>query len=958
MRRPIEALILAFVLVGVMGTPASADFGLSDIEVAFEDGKGEPSLTAGSHPFAMRTAFKLNTVEEPKKGVQVVDGALRNLDIVMPAGFTGNPTATPRCSTLDFLTNEQITGHPICSDSTALGTLTVEVGGGTGKGGEETVAVYNMQPSPGVAAKLGFIVAETPITLDVGIAPTFPYNVTAQLRNTSQITEVLRSETILWGNPADPIHDPERGRCAYPNVTGSCDSNVPERPFITLPRSCDGPLKTLFKALSWWSGNPEDPGPPVSFEEEVLTQDESDPPNGVRECSKLHFKPELGIQPTTDFAESPTGLDANLDVKDEGIDDPHGTAHSDIKAAVVTLAEGLTANPSLAEGLATCSPHDLSRETLSSEPGDGCPQASKIGAIEAETPVLEGKVLTGSIFIATQDDPTTPQHGAENPFDSLLAFYTVIRNTELGLIVKIPAKIEPDTATGQLRTIVPDIPPQPLSHVRIHLREGGRSPLISPPHCGAFTTEALLTPSGDPTHPFSAPSSFQITSGVGGGSCSPGGTPPFEPGFRAGSINNNAGSYSPFHMRLTRRDGDQDLTRFDATLPPGLIAKLAGVGKCSDQEIAAAKGKRGKAELASPSCPANSQIGTVKGGAGVGSQLTYVPGRIYLAGPFGGGPLSVVVIVPAVAGPFDVGTIVVREVLQVNPRTGEASVDGAHSDSIPHILAGIPLRVRDIRVDVDRDQFTLNPTSCDPFATRAQIWGGGTNLFSAADDSPVQRQARFQAANCSRLGFKPKLSLSLKGGTKRGGHPALHALYHPRPGDANVADTVVRLPRSAFLDQGHIRTICTRVQFAAEVCPAGAIYGHVTAFTPILDEPLSGPAYLRSSNHKLPDLVFDLHGLVDVEASARIDSIKGGIRATFTDVPDAPLTKVVIDMQGAKKGLIVNSRNLCSGANRANVKLEAHNGKRLGLHPALRPLGCKGAGGKGRTGTGRHHARR
>ncbi|HEY8815881.1 MAG TPA: hypothetical protein VIP57_12355, partial [Candidatus Dormibacteraeota bacterium] len=322
--------------------------------------------------------------------------------------------------------------------------------------------------------------------------------------------------------------------------------------------------------------------------------------------------------------------------------------------------------------------------------------------------------------------------------------------------------------------------------------------------------------------------------------------------------------------------------------------------------------------------------------------LTYVHGSIYLAGPFGGAPLSVVAVVPAVAGPFDVGTIVTRQALQFNPRTGEVTVDGAHSDPIPHILAGIPLVVRDIQVNVDRSGFMINPTDCSPFATRAQIFGGGTNLFSSVDDSPVGREARYQAANCASLAFKPQLSLKLKGGTHRGGHPRLRALLRPRSHDANIAGTVVRLPRSAFLDQGHIRTICTRVQYAAgaghgAACPPGAVYGHVRAFSPLLSEPLEGPAFLRSSNHNLPDLVFSLHGLVDFEAVARLDSKHGGIRASFADIPDAPISKVVVDMQGGKKGLIVNSTDLCTAEHRANVQLAAHNGKQLRLKPALRP---------------------
>jgi hypothetical protein len=285
--------------------------------------------------------------------------------------------------------------------------------------------------------------------------------------------------------------------------------------------------------------------------------------------------------------------------------------------------------------------------------------------------------------------------------------------------------------------------------------------------------------------------------------------------------------------------------------------------------------------------------------------------------------------------------------LRVDPRSGQVQVDGAASDPIPHILAGIPLKVRDIRVHADRPDFTLNPTSCELFSVPAQLWGGGADVFSPADDAPVSLSERFQAANCAKLGFKPRLALRLRGGTERGAHPALRSVFRPRPKDANLSDLVLRLPRSAFLEQAHIRTICTRLQFAADSCPAGAVYGHAAAFTPLLDQPLKGPVYLRSSNHDLPDLVIGLHGLVDVEAVARIDSVKGGIRATFSDLPDAPIAKVTVEMQGGRKGLIVNSRDLCAKRSRALAKLSAHNGRRRNLRPLIRVSCAKQRRGSG-----------
>jgi hypothetical protein len=513
-------------------------------------------------------------------------------------------------------------------------------------------------------------------------------------------------------------------------------------------------------------------------------------------------------------------------------------------------------------------------------------------------------------------------------------------------MVKLPGKVEPDPKTGQLITTFGDapyeIPQVPFSHFRFHFREGGRSPLITPPRCGTYTTTTVFTPWANPDRPLSTTADFKINKGVGGAPC-PSAIPPFKPGFTAGSINNSAGRYSPFYMRLTRQDGEQDLTRFDAVLPKGVIGKIAGVAKCADAAINVAKAKTGRQELAAPSCPPSSQLGRTVAGAGVGSQLTYVPGQLYLAGPLAGAPLSIVAITPAVAGPFDAGTVVVREALNVDSNTAEVIVDGAKSDPIPHILKGIPLKLRDLRVYADRPDFTLNPTSCAPKATKATLFGGFLNVFSVADDVPVALSSRYQAADCANLKFKPKVSLTLKGGTKRGDYPALRSVvdYPKGAGYANIAKAVATFPHSAFLAQEHIRTVCTRVQFAAKSCPRGSIYGHVKATTPLLEETVEGPIYLRSSSNPLPDLVFALRGIVDVNLVARIDSVEGRIRASFDSVPDVPVSKAIITMQGGKKGLIVNSRDLCAHKAKAKVNLTAQSGKTYNTTPVVVAKGCE-----------------
>ncbi len=928
-------LLAAALLAALLSAASAAAFGLKHFDVRIVDEHGEPAMHAGTHPFGLETEFELETEHTAEFG-ELPAGQLKETTGQLPVGLTGSPYAVPQCEGVAFATIVEEGGieRPDCPDSSVVGLVKISAALGDGTPVKLDTPLYNLVPPPGVAAKLGFLPYHaSPLTIDVGIKDTPPYNAVISAVNVTQTARVLGFTATVWGDPSSEIHNEERGSCGLflelniPLKTEGppCTTSNPNTPFLTLPRSCEGPLPFSFDALSWTG---------ESSHVSVLSHDNSLPPVplGVGRCDQVGFTPAIGSLPTTTEASAPSGLDFGLDLDNPGLTNPEGTSRSDLKKAVVTLPKGMTINPSQAEGLAVCSEAQFEAETAQSQFGAGCPAASKIGTTEVETPLLGNKTLKGSLFVAKP---------FANPFGTLIGLYMTFKEPQLGIGIRVAGKVEPDPRTGQLIATFDDLPQQPFSHFRLHFREGGRSPLITPPSCGTYTTRAVFTPWANPQAPVEVSAPFQIASGVGGGPCPAGSTPPFQPDFIAGTASNQAGSYSPFYTRLTRRDGDQDLTRFSATLPLGLVARLAGVSRCPDAQISLAKAKTGLAELASPSCPLNSLIGTLQAGAGVGSELTYVSGRVYLAGPYNGAPLSVVEIVPAVAGPFDVGTVVVRQALAIDPRSGEVRVDGARSDPIPHILAGIPLSVRDIRVNVDRSGFTLNPTSCEPSQVAATLWGGGADPFSSADDSPFSLNAPFQAAGCQSLGFKPALSLKLKGGAKRGKFPKLTGVYTPRPGDANLSGLVLRLPHSAFLEQGHFKTICTRVQFAAGAgngagCPAASIYGQATAYTPLLSEPLSGNVYLRSSDHNLPDLVAALHGLVDVEAVARIDSSHGGIRATFSETPDAPLEKVVVKMQGGKKGLIVNSTDLCTRPHRANLHLSAHNGKELSTDPLVR----------------------
>jgi len=894
--------------------PADAAFGFNELDSTFTNQDGSQATQAGAHPFAQTVTVGFNTVFSDDVDQDIPDGNAKDVIVSLPPGLVGDPTAVTPCSSLDFVEDN-------CSIGSQVGINDVTI---LDPDSTFRVSLYSLSPPPGVAMRLGFKVLVTRVTLDLVVNPEPPYNVIAKSLETPNPIPFFRSEVRVWGVPGSPVHDSER------ECTGGCSANTGEEVFLTLPRACEGPLNTDFEATSW-----QEPDA-IPVRGTSITHDSAEPPNpqGMTGCSKLDFQPSIAAQPTTRAAQSPTGLDFSLDVADEGLLNPSGLAASDIKKTVVTLPEGFSVNPSIAEGLEVCTEAQLERETAFSEAGAGCPNASKIGTVEVETPLLDENV-NGALY---QAEPY------QNPFDSLIALYIVIKNPKLGIVVKQPLEVIPDPLTGQLTTVAEDMPQLPFSHFRLHFREGARSPLASPPACGTYEAKAVLTPwAGGP--PTTTTSAFEIITGPGGGPCPTGGLPPFRPGLIAGTLNNAAGRFSPFNVRLHRTDSEQEFTRFSIKLPPGIVGILAGIPYCSEAGIAKAKSRTGPLggaeELANPSCPAASEIGHTLVGAGVGSALAYAPGKIYLAGPYKGTAFSLVAITAGVVGPFDIGTVVVRQGFKIDRETAEVFIDATESDPIPHIIKGVPVHARDIRAYVDRSKFVFNPTSCERTSTASTLLGSGLDFGSLADDRPVTVSTPFQAADCAALKFEPKLKLQLKGGTKRGAHPALRAVLSmnggPERGEANIARAQVTLPRSAFLEQGHIKTICTRVQFRGDACPAGSVYGYARAFTPVLDTPVEGPVYLRSSEHQLPDLVASLHNeRITVDVVGRIDSLKGRIRNTFEAVPDAPVTKFVLTMQGGKKGLIVNSTNLCRGTQRAIAEFTAQNGKVSNTRPMVK----------------------
>jgi hypothetical protein len=911
-RITVVAAVMAFLLL-VANASANEEFDKYKIEAA----SAELSDTqAGAHADFTTTILLSQDHGETY-------GKTRDVIVRLPAGLFGNPEAFPKCSSLQFGTTPEESECPLDSQ---VGSTDLQVGSANTT---FTEPIYNM-PVVGAnaAARFGFFAGPYPIFIDVRLDPD-TNTLVAAVEGASGAAQLFFARTTFWAVPSAPVHDPDR---VTPEEAfkgggppGGRPSNLPETPFMTNPTSCEPGRQVTITARSYQL--PESPSTvTVPFPQ-------------ITGCGTVGFNPNVSLRPTTSQGTTGTGLDYELTLPTNGLQFPKLSFGSEMRRAEVVLPDGMTINPSEAEGLGVCTEEDLARETAISGPDVGCPETSKVGTVEAITPVIDRKA-TGSLFVAKP---------YQNPFGSLVALYLVLKVPDRGVVVKLAGKVTPNPLTGQLTTVFDDIPQLPVSEFRLHFREGERAPLVTPATCGAHSAASNLTPWSTPLSTVTINNTFQIESGPDHGPCPTGGLPPFHPGLLAYPVNPVAGAYSPFYLALTRTDAEQEITHFSIKLPPGLVGKLAGVPFCPEAAIAAAKSRTGahggEEELKAPSCPAASEIGSSWAGAGVGGALVYVPGKVYLAGPYHGSALSIVSVTAAKAGPFDLGTVVVREALKVNPETAEVFVDATGSDPIPHIIQGIPVRLRDIRVYVDRPKFVLNPTNCKATSTASTVLGSGLDFSSEADDRPITVTSPFQVADCASLGFEPKLALSLKGGTKRGQNPAFKAVLKARPGDANIGASQVTLPHSEFLDQSHIKTVCTRVQFNSGAgnganCPAGSVYGHAEAITPILDEPLSGPVFLRSSSHNLPDLVAALHsGRIDIDLVGRIDSVgkEGRIRNSFEEVPDAPVTKFTLTMQGGKKGLLVNSTNLCTRPNRALSHFTGQNGKVYDTKPVLKP---------------------
>jgi hypothetical protein len=893
-------------------TPAVAPFdflpGAAGVNAWLRDAGGSPDTEAGSHPYTLtvgtgtssaRQGTLLEAVEHP-----------HNLHVELPPGVVVNPNATPvRCTEAQL--ESDINGEG-CPPSSQVGTLAIKTVIGQPTTGP--AAMYNMVPPPGHAAEFGFDVAGVGVYVHfmAGVRYDSGYRLVADADDINAKLAILGTEAVFWNDPSDPSHDDQRDFCALnPNRGAACPVKASEAiktPVLTMPTSCSGALPISATVNSW-----ENPG--------VYKSGGSTTP-GVTGCASLDFTPSLEARPTTNVGDSPTGLSVDVHVPQNS---GFSSAAANLKKAVVVLPEGLTVNPSAANGLEGCSAAQIGFDNATGEPDNAqptCPDASKIGDVEVDTPLLPN-TLKGSVYLAKPYD---------NPFGSLLAIYAVVDDPATGVLIKLAGHVEPDPKTGRLVTTFDNNPQLPFTDFKLHFFSGPAATLRTPSVCGTYSSTSQMTPWSAPeSGPPATPSdSYSISANCSGSKDAA----PNKPIFEAGTVSPIAGKYTPFVVHLRREDGSQEFSKLTVSPPPGLVAKLAQVPACPDAALAAAAGRSGRAEQADPSCPAASRIGTVHVGVGAGPAPYYTDGVAYLAGPYKGAPLSMAIITPAVAGPFDLGTVITRVALRVDPTTAQITAD---ADPIPHILKGIPLDVRQIDVVLDKPGFSRTGTSCDPMAVNGRLastLGQGIGL-----------ESHYQLGNCANLAFGPRLGIRLKGGTRRAKNPALIATLAAGEGEAAIRAASVLLPHAEFLDQGHIKTICTRVQFAAgpgngAECPSGSIYGRAWARSPLLDYTLVGNVYLRSSDHKLPDLVVALQGPasqpIAIDLDGRVDSVKGAMRNTFEAAPDAPVSFFRLMLFGGKRGLVVNSRDICAHTYRAVVGFEGHNGATVLRRPKVK----------------------
>ncbi len=858
-------------------TPAKAALSIEEFETT------SSSSLAGAHP-DLHTHFKLGGVGSAEVAKNVIFNA--------PQGVFGNPAVLTRCSALDFALQQ-------CPSNAQAGVITLHANyEGNPNYLLGTAPIYAVEASSDEAARFAFVVPviNIPIAIPVTVRSASDYGLRFSVSGITQTVPLSETDLSFWGFPANSVHDPERFPKGSPGNPAGCSeladtsciaepvrASIPQRPFTGNPSVCGVPMPTTLDVETY-----QRPG--------VLTHAESSYPE-ITNCESQTFQPVAQARLTTGEADSPSGLDLEFTIPQA---QTQATSPSQLKKGELIFPAGLTINPDAADGQSACTGAQAGFGTEGS--GD-CPDNAKVGTVTIKSESLPGD-LTGSIYL-----------GQPLPGNQYRLFLLA---DGFGIHAKLLGKLLPDPQTGQLRTEFDGLPQLPFEKFEMHLFASDRGILATPAQCAVYAVDTHLFPWNTAQPDQNSQFGVSVTSGPNGKPC-PAGTRPFNPKLEAGTSNSKAGSFSDFTLKLDREDGDQYLRDLGFTMPPGLLGSLRGISYCPEAAIASASQKLGRTELAIPSCPASSQVGSANVAAGPGSHPFHALGRMFMAGPFKGAPLSLVAITPALAGPYDYGTVVVRVAVNVDPLDAHVT---AVSDTVPLILGGIPLRLRSIQVNLTRPNFILNPTNCAPMAVGSQGTGdqGTTTAFSSY----------FQAANCATLPFKPQMAVRyLSGGKARAKNPSMSFELKTRPGDANIKSVAVTLSKAFAIDQRHLGNLCSEAELAQSKCAGRAAIGTATTNTPLLDQPLAGPVYAVSGRGGLPRLAFVLNGQVPLVPRAKSSSVKGALKTVVPTVPDAPIGDFKLTLFGAKQGYLINTRGLCAHPVVSKVEYTAQNGKQL-----------------------------
>jgi hypothetical protein len=860
-----------------------AGFGVSNFGFSSVGLDGGVDRQAGGHPYALTVTIGLNNRfrEAPDRSagevVKTSSQDVKDVVVDLPLGFVGSILAAPRC------TLAQLSSELRCPQNTVVGhVVTVPVSAAS-----IDSPVWNLTPERGFPAEFGYVdlLKASHVLYTHVVATPHGYVLQTTSPDVPQVT-LGYIQATFYGDPArrDAPVNPVTGQ---PEVAGT------EVPFFTNPTICTAASMTATLHVDSWlhPGRVHGDGTPDLSDPAWVSKDSvAPPPVG---CNVLGFSPELSTQPTTQAADTPSGMDLELKIAQNEVFGTNATPP--LMNASVTFPQGMSLDPSAADGLAACSEAQIGWDEAAAGPvkfdqaPPACPEASKVGSLELESPLVPG-VLSGEMYLARQN---------ENPFHSVFGLYVVVQDPVTGVLVKIAGHVVTNRDTGQITGVFDENPQLPFSDLRLHFFGGPRAVFATPEACGVFTTTSDFAPwsapdSGPDATPFS---SFPISTGCVSG---------FAPSFNALSTNVQAGAYTPFVASFSRADTDQELGGLSVSLPPGLLAKVAGVALCPDAQASAG------------TCPEASQVGTVRAGAGPGPNPLFVTGKAYLTGPYNGGPYGLSVVVPAVAGPFDFGNVVVRQSLRIDPN--DAHVTDV-SDPFPTILrptgangetVGIPIRLRRVDVSIDRAGFTFNPTNCSKLQVAASI----TSTQGATSALAVP----FQVTNCAALKFTPKFSVSTSGRTSKANGASLtaHVSYPnlPQGSEANIASVKVSLPKQLPSRLTTLQKACLAATFNANPasCPAHSIIGHASVTTPLLPLPLSGPAYFVShGGEAFPSLTIVLQGNgVTVQLVGATFINKQGITSTtFKTLPDVPFNTFQLTLpQGPFSALAANG-NLC-----------------------------------------------